>query len=471
MKLAKFMDPRTFGYFRVAAFSPREAVGEPRKNADSILDMLRKLVAEEVDYAVGPELGITGYSCGDGFFSQVLIKGSEEELMRLVKETPKGIIATVGLPILYNSFLFNCVVNYTRNKILGIVPKSYLPNYREFYEKRHFVASENLPPLPSGCYINFAGQKNIPFGIDLLFVQADGLVKIHNSICEDDWVLIPQASFAILAGANISANSSASNFTIGKEEYRRNLMKMISGTGLCAKIYASAIDESSTDLSWDGQCMIAERGEILKEGELFHKGTYIISDIDVTSLVADRMMQGSFADNARHNQRIFRQIEFQSGYKCGENMTRKGFYRYVDPHPFVPSDPATLNKRCLQIFNSQASALMKKLSSLPARLRRVFIGLSGGSDSTLALLVAIHAFDKLNLPRHDIVCITMPGFGTTNDTKKNAVDLAKALGVTLRTIPIKKSCQVRFKQVGYDVEKAFAEGKITPEPVPQVAVA
>jgi NAD+ synthase (glutamine-hydrolysing) len=455
MEIHQFLDPCTFGYFRVAAVSTEVAIGNPLENAKRHKFMLEQLAEKYVDYAVFPELSLTGYSCGDLFFSQALIRDAEKLLAWLVFSCPRGIVATIGLPIVYGDNLFNCAVTFTHGSILGIVPKSYLPNYREFYEKRHFAASEDLPRRAT---INLCDQKNIPFGIDLIFADVNTPAKIFTSICEDDWVPIPYSRQAALAGANILANSSASDITIGKNEFRRALMTVQSGTCLCAQLYTSAVGESTSDLCWDGQGLICERGSLLCESELFHRGSCLISDISLATLIADRMQQGSFRDNARHNQSEFRLIEFEQGYSA----QRSDFFRQVDPHPFVPSDPATLNDRCRQTFNIQAHALIERLENLPAHLRKVIIGLSGGSDSTLALLVAVHAFDKLKLSRRDIICVTMPGFGTTAGTKSNAIALAEALDVTLREISIKESSELRFKQVGYDVAKAFAEKNTLP---------
>jgi NAD+ synthase (glutamine-hydrolysing) len=460
MRLAEFLNPMTYGYFRVAAASPKVAIGNPLETVNRILKVLWDSVVSEVDYVVFPELSIGAYTCGDLFFSQAFLKEVEKEFGRLLKEAPTGIMVTVGVPIRFGDSLFNCAVTFLNAKILGIVPKTYLPNYREFYEKRHFVSSESVP---AGAVINFCGQKNIPFGIDIIFASADGRAKIYTSVCEDDWMPIPNSRKAALGGANILANCSASDITIGKNDYRRQLMAMQSGSCLCAQIYVSAIGESTTDLCWDGQCIIAERGSILKESELFHEGALIIADIDVTALVADRMMQGTFTDNARHNQMDFRLVGFESGYQYNNDVDyRRDFFRQIDQHPFVPSDPATLDERCQQTFNIQAHALMKRLEGLPRHLRKAIIGLSGGSDSTLALLVAIHAFDKLGLERKDIICVTMPGFGTTKGTRSNATALAKALGATLRTVSIKQSSAVRFRQIQYNVVEAFANNKTLP---------
>lgn len=460
MRFSTFMDSRTHGYFRVAAASPKVAIGNPKECVDRILKMLHELVVKEVDYATFPELSIGSYTCGDLFFSQAFLKEAEKEMGRLVAEAPHGIIATVGLPVRFGDSLFNCAVTFVHGKILGVVPKTYLPTYREFYEKRHFSSSDCVP---AGSVIDLCGQKDIPFGIDIIFISADGRARIYTSVCEDDWMPIPISRKAALAGANILANCSASDITIGKNDYRRHLMAMQSGSCMCAQLYTSAVGESTTDLCWDGQCIIAERGVILKEGELFHDGTFIIADVDINALMADRMMQGTFADNTRHNQMGFRLVGFENGYSYGEESDlREGLFRFVDPHPFVPSDPATLNDRCRQTFNIQAHGLMKRLEGLPQYLRKGILGLSGGSDSTLALLVAVHAFDKLGLGRKDIICVTMPGFGTTKGTKNNATALAKALGVTLRTISIRKSSNTRFRQVGYNVQRAFETGKTLP---------
>ena len=448
-----FLNPRTHGYFRVATASTKVAIGNPEENLKRHLEMLVELAKKDVDYVVFPELSITGYSCGDLFFSEALLCETEEAIINLLKKIPFGVMATIGAPIRYGDNLFNCAVTLNSGRILGVTPKSYLPNYREFYEKRHFAASEDVLP---GSSIKYCGQKDIPFGVDLIFTDLRSPAKIYVDICEDLWVPIPHSRKASLAGANILANCSASDITIGKNDYRRDLVKTQSGSCLSVQLYASAVGESTTDLCWDGQCLIAERGVILEESGLFHEGTFLIADVDISSLMADRMQQGSFRDNARDNKSSFRLIDFYS------NLIREqynNFFRKIPSHPFVPNDPKNLDERCLQTFNIQAHALKKRLEGMPAYLKKIILGLSGGSDSTLALLVAVRTFDLIKLNRKDIICVTMPGFGTTAGTKNNAIALAKALGATLQEISIEESCNLRFKQIGYDVKEAFAADK------------
>lgn len=455
--LTRFMDTRANGFYRVAAVNVKNHISNPVANVNEHIETLGKLMEEGVQYAIFPELSISSYSNGELFFSMTIIKSSERELIRLMKNTPINMVVTVGMPVMVKSNLYNCAVTYQNNKILAVVPKIHLPNNREFYEGRYFAHALN-----ADCdIIEFCGQSNVPFGIDII-VSLGNDVNVYTDVCQDFWVPIPYSRVAALAGATILANASASPINIGKNEYRKLLVQAQSGTCIAAQLFTSAIRESSTDLAWDGQLIIAERGNVLSESELFvREGTYIVSDINIPSLISDRMQDRSFSQNRDMFKNQFRFVNADrkiEEYRCERKAQDpyKSFKYPLERFPFVPSDQEKLNERCEQTFMIQANGLIQRLESLPEHMRKAILGLSGGLDSTQALLVIIYAFDKLGIDRKNIFCVTMPGFGTTDRTKNNAVALAEVSGVTLIEISIKDQVNLMFKDVGFVVKK---EGK------------
>lgn len=445
-----FLDIRNHGFARVAVVIPRVHVANPPANVSEHLNELKKVFDQGAHYALCPELGLTGYTCGDLFHSEELLNTATDALTELLKATADWhMLISVGAPLVLGTSLFNCAVTIYCGKIIGIVPKSYPPEYREFYEMRHFAPAINLPFKNT----KIAGQEGeIPVGTEMLFRHSamPGFI-LHTDICEDIWVPIPPGTQAALAGATILANLSASNITVGKSEYRTDLVVASSGRNNAVQMYSAAgYGESTTDHAWDGQGIIAERGTLLKVSKRFMlNGTHIIQDVDLSSLALERMRQGSFRMNALDHHKEFRCVDFGNN----EEQPRSKYFsfeRFIDPHPFVPKDKAKRDDRCYEVFKIQATSLARRIEALPPDSRRIFIGISGGQDSTHALLVAVHAIDMLKMPREYICAITMPGFGTTGRTYKNACALARALKVSFKEIPIKPVSEKMFKGIGFN---------------------
>ena len=446
-KIKKFLSIRNHGFLRVAVVIPKVYLADPAKNAKSHFDELKKVYQKGAAYAVCPELGLTGYSNSDLFFSDVLIDGAKKALKELLQKTRSWkMVITVGLPIVLDQKLFNAAATFTRGKILAITPKSYPPEYREFYELRHFAPSRE-----------FKSKSAEIFGREVL-VGPDILVKsrkfpnfvLHMEICEDIWVPIPPSNFASLAGATVLANLSASNITIGKADYREDLVTMSSAKNLAVQLYSAAgFGESTTDLGWDGDGYIAERGALLKRTERFQFGSnHIIADVDLDVLVADRMRQTSFGQNAFDNQKDFRTVYCDGDIRDEKN--NPAFERVIDPRPFVPSDPGEAEKRCREIFTIQATSLVRRFEVLPEGRRKVVVGVSGGQDSTIALLVAAYAMDMMKRPRTNIIAITMPGFGTDETGYKNVCDLVDAVGAAFKEVSIGNMAKTALKEIGHD---------------------
>lgn len=444
----RFLDIRTHGFARVATVSPRVHLGNPGKNVEAHLELLTQARDAGVMYALCPELGLTGYSVSDLFFSQTLLESAVHALDALREQTNGwNMLITVGMPLRVDDMLFNCLATVYNGRVLRVTPKKYPPNYREFYEGRHFAGADEARTDTVTVFGN-----DIPFGTDTLirctrfpwFVQ-------HDSNCEDDWVAVTVGDLAALAGATICANGSASNITIGKSEYRLMLMVTASGRRNCVQLYTSAgFGESSTDLSWDGHQIIAERGVLLGESDRFQLGgTMMIKDVDVAVCIQDRLQQTSFRQNAAHYRQAFRTVSVET-LGSDSSTPYETFMRTINPHPFVPSDPAKRDERCRETFLIQATAVAKRLSYLPPRLQKLTIGVSGGQDSAHALTIATHAMDLLNLPRSNIIAITMPGMGTSDRTKANARRLMAAVGATALEIPIAPVVQTIFAAIGHD---------------------
>ncbi len=432
----------TFGFLRAAAAAtPELRVADPAFNADRTRELLLAANDRGCGLIVFPECGLTGYTCGDLFHHARLLDAAEAALAKVL-DVPFGGVAVVGLPVALDGMVFNCAAVIQSGKLLGVVPKTYLPNYKEFYDARYFAPACNA----LSDTVTLAGQ-TVPFGTDLLFPCESpdfrGFV-LGVEICEDLWMPIPPSSVQALAGATVLVNLSASNETIGKAGYRRQLVVGQSGRCVAGYVYASSgVGESSTDLVFGGHCLIAENGSLLAESKRFQRtNTLTVADIDLDRLQHDRFAANSFHDGQR-GMKPFRRRRFHV-----EGLGAAGkLERFVDPHPFVPSDPATLTERCEEIFATQVAGLAKRLDHIgkPA----VAIGVSGGLDSTLALLVAAKTFDLLGVPREKIKALTMPGFGTTSRTKGNAHALMAALGVSVREIDIRAMCLEEMKQLGH----------------------
>ncbi len=439
------------GFLRAAVCVPFVRVANPLANVARSLDLARRASEAHAAVALFPELGISAYTDDDLFQQDALLQATEAALARLIAESRTLVpVLLVGAPLRLEGKLFNCAVVIYRGRVLGIVPKSCLPNYREFYEKRQFTSGRDAISRE----VVLLGQQ-VPFGNDLIFTAGTlpGFA-LHAEICEDLWTPIPPSSYAALAGATILANLSASNVTIGKSEYRRALCASQSGRCVAAYLYsASGLGESTTDLAWDGQALIYENNELLAQAERFASEEQVITaDIDLDRLLQERMRLTSFNDTVgeyRERLRAMRRVEFAFEVPDGEIALS----RHVERFPYVPSAGAARDERCYEAYNIQVNGLMKRLVS--TGIERVVIGVSGGLDSTQALIVAAKTMDRLGLPRTNILAYTMPGFATSTTTQANAHALMKALGVSGAEIDIKPSCMQMLRDLGHP----FAQGK------------
>jgi len=425
-----------FGFFRVAAALPeRVRIADARSNARQVVEIVEAAAAEGVRAAVFPELSLTGYTCGDLFRQRKLLDDAEEALAQVVAQTASlPVVSIVGMPVRVGDRLYNCAVVVGGGCIWGAVPKSYIPNYDEFYELRHFASGLGI----SDTVVELAGEE-VCFGTDLIF-SVDG-VEFGVEICEDLWSPIPPSSYLAAAGAKIIFNLSASPEAVGKHDYLLSLVAQQSARLAAAYVYASSgAGESSTDLVFAGNGIIAENGAIVAESERFARKRQIVAaDIDAELLSTRRLTRNTFAVSETPEMRVVR-IELPDA-RGNADLRRR-----VDPAPFVPSDDAMREERCREIFEIQAQGLAQRLEHTACRT--AVVGVSGGLDSTLALLVAAHAFDTLGLDRRGIVGITMPGFGTTGRTYNNALKMIDALGVTRREISIRKACEQHFADIG-----------------------
>ncbi len=444
-----FLDVRTHGFARLAVCVPPVRVADPEFNVAAHLEQLDAVYRAGAHYALCPELGLSGYTCGDLFFQEPLLAAVRAGLARLAAATADwNLLCTVGAPLIVEGLLFNCAVTLYRGRALAVVPKAYPPNYREFYELRWFrpAAETRASALP------LLGAE-VPFGTDVLIhaPHLPGFV-LHTDICEDLWVPVPPGTLAALAGATVLANLSASNITVGKWEYRQRLVCASSAKTLAVQLYSAAgFGESTADLAWDGHGLIAERGRLIAETKRFAlAGTHVVVDADLQALVQDRMRQTSFGANARDlARRPYRAVDGGLAAELRPRATWEQLARAAEPHPFVPADPAERDTRCREVFLIQATALARRLHALPPAARRIVIGVSGGQDSTHALLVAAHALDLLQLERTRLIALTMPGFGTTARTRGNAERLARALGAQFRELPITGLAEAIFAAIGH----------------------
>ena len=423
------------GFIKVSCATPDIKVADCDYNTDRIIDIIKESEKNGVNLITFPELCITGYTCGDLFLQERLIKSAFESILRIKNETENlDIISIVGAPIRCNGKLYNCAVVIKDGEILGIVPKTHIPNYSEFYEKRHFESAPDdnlLVAIENNEYL---------FGKKILFTdtQIDSF-SFAVEICEDLWTPQPPSISHVIAGATVLINLSASDENIGKDKYRRNLVSAQSGSLICAYLYASAGEgESTTDLIFSGHNLICENGAILAESKLF-ENSIITSEIDVHKLEYERRRMTTFPANNRAG---YEQVLFSI------KQDETELTRFVDPYPFVPSSDIERAERCEAILKMQSLGLKKRIEHSYAKT--VVLGISGGLDSSLALLVAVNAMDMLKRPRTDVVAVTMPCFGTTKRTKTNAEVLCDKLGVTLRTIDIAEAVNVHFKDISHD---------------------
>ncbi|MCH9733450.1 MAG: NAD(+) synthase [Actinomycetia bacterium] len=432
------------GFVRVAACTQHTAIGEPVVNAEAVLRMARECHNDSVALAVFPELTLSGYSIEDIVMQDALLEAVEAALQTVVAQSADLLpVLVVGAPLRYRHRVYNTAVVIHRGRVLGVVPKSYLPTYREFYEKRQMAAGDD----ESGEIR--LGEADVPFGPDLLFAASDvARFVLHVEICEDMFVPVPPSAEAALAGATVLANLSGSPITIGRAEDRSLLARSASSRCLAAYVYSAAGEgESTTDLAWDGQTMIWENGVCLAQSERFPNGERrSTADVDLELLCNERLRMGTFDDNRRHyliDEDSFRRIEFRLDPPRGDI----GLLREVERLPFVPSDPERLEQDCYEAYNIQVSGLEQRLRVL--NHPRVVLGLSGGLDSTHALIVAAKAMDRLGRPRSDILAFTLPGFATGERTKNNATRLAAALGVTFETIDIRSTAELMLREMDH----------------------
>ena len=428
-------------FIKVGSACPKTTVASPDLNIINMLKCVYIAKNENVKVLVFPELSITSYTCGDLFLNSTLLDKSNKAIFDFLNKTKNiDMLLAFGAPILYNNSLYNCACISFKGKILGIVPKSFIPNYNEFYEKRWFTEGYNL----INKKIDMPFQKDIPFGINLIF-SCDNF-KFGVEICEDLWVTIPPSSKLSLMGANIILNLSASNELVSKMEYRKSLIQNQSARCICSYIYSSAgVHESTTDCLFSGHLLISENGTLLKENKRFCRDNEIISStIDVFRLNSERMKNISFRDATRYT-------ELQEPNIINftfDDINIKSFDRFIDKHPFVPSNDKEREIRCKEIFNIQSASLAKRLEH--TGLKKAVVGISGGLDSTLALLVIYKTFKLLDYPMENIITRTMPGFGTTDRTYNNAVTLCKELGCSFREINIVNAALLHFKDINHN---------------------
>lgn len=429
-----------YGFVKVAAAVPHVQVADCFYNIQQMEGLMRQASDKGVQIIAFPEMSVTAYTCLDLFVQQTLLKNAEQALLKLVSDTADlNILTIAGAPLVTENRLINAAIAFQAGKILGVVPKTYIPNYKEFQEQRWFTSATELRDKTVSI-----GDRTYPLGSHLLFTA--GQVKVGIEICEDLWVPVPPSSLLAMEGANILVNISASNELIGKHHYLRSLICQQSARCMAGYVYASAgFGESSTDLVFAGNGIIAENGTLLEESPRFTmQEQLVISEIDIENLQNDRQVNTSFMHGAST---LLADETITIPFVLSENSGQPVLTRSVDPHPFTPSGDA-LKERCEEIFQIQVAGLAKRI--VHTHSRTAVVGISGGLDSTLALLVTVMTFDALNIPRNQILGITMPGFGTTDRTYTNACDLIRSLGVTLKEISIKDACLQHFKDISHN---------------------
>ncbi len=429
-----------YGFVKVAAAVPHVQVADCFYNIQQMEGLMRQASDKGVQIIAFPEMSVTAYTCLDLFAQQTLLKNAEQALLKLVSDTADlNILTIAGTPLVTENRLINAAIAFQSGKILGVVPKTYIPNYKEFQEQRWFTSATELRDKTVSI-----GDRTYPLGSHLLFTA--GQVKVGIEICEDLWVPVPPSSLLAMEGANILVNISASNELIGKHHYLRSLICQQSARCMAGYVYASAgFGESSTDLVFAGNGIIAENGTLLEESPRFTmQEQLVISEIDIENLQNDRQVNTSFMHGAST---LLASETITIPFALSENSGQPVLTRSVDPHPFTPSGDA-LKERCEEIFQIQVAGLAKRI--VHTHSRTAVVGISGGLDSTLALLVTVMTFDALNIPRNQILGITMPGFGTTDRTYTNACDLIRSLGVTLKEISIKDACLQHFKDISHN---------------------
>lgn len=460
MRARSFFDLYAHGFVRAAIAVPRVHLADPAENAREIVSTYEEACDAHAALVLFPELGLSGYALDDLHQQDALLRGVERGLARVVEATRgRSALALVGAPMRFHGRLYNCAVFAAQGRVLAITPKSYVPNYREFYEKRQFASARDALEDHVSCL----GQSGIPFGNDLVLRDATRPdFAVHAEICEDVWVAIPPSTYAAFHGATILANLSASNVTIGKSGYRHQLAAAQSAKTMSAYLYAAAgSGESTTDLAWDGHALAYEDGELLAESERFADDPPVLYvDIDLDRLVQERARMTSFADCAAdHRTRAMRVVPFHFAPPEEPTHLRRTFPR----QPFVPSDENRRAERCYEAYNIQVSGLVQRLRS--TGLEKLVIGISGGLDSTQALLVAVQAMDHLGLPRENVLAYTMPGFATSDETLENARELMQAFGVEAGEIDIRPSSEQMLRDIGHPHAEGEARYDVTYENV------
>jgi NAD+ synthase (glutamine-hydrolysing) len=447
MENPNFFNLYNHGFIRVAVGVPELRVADPAFNGAQTIELMNQAEQHKAILALFPELGLSAYSCDDLFHQQALLSGSLAALNDVLKASENvNLVSVVGMPLQIDHLLFNCAVVLSRGKILGVVPKTYLPNYREFYEYRQFAPAA----AARSTTVDILSQHDIPFGEHLLFeLRENPQITFFVEICEDLWVPIPPSCDAALAGATVILNLSASNITIAKDDYRKSLVANQSARCLVGYLYTAAgTGESTTDLAWDGHAMVYENGNMIAESERFRYDSQLIAaDLDLERVIQERMRQNSFAQSMQRQRdglRKFRRIQFNLELpKTGPLLCR----RQIDRFPYVPSDPALRDGRFYEAYNIQVQGLVKRLQS--SRISKVVIGISGGLDSTHALIVAARAMDLLKLPRSNILAYTMPGLATSRHTLNNAKALMAAVGCSAHEMDIRPSCEQMLRDINH----------------------
>ena len=440
-------------FVRVAVGIPRLRVADPGFNTAETIALARQAVDRKALLVLFPELGISAYSCDDLFHQRALLDRCREGLQEICEtSTAWPLVTVVGAPLQFDHLLFNCAVIISRGRVLGVVPKTYLPNYREFYEARQF----NPATSAVRDEVELCGQRNVPFGNNLVFTADEQpLFAFHAEICEDLWVPIPPSSYAALAGATVLLNLSASNITIGKDGYRRQLVGSHSARCLSAYLYSAAgPGESTTDLAWDGHALIYENGNLIGESKRFADEPQLLcSEIDLERLSQERMRQTSFGESIRNESarlRGFRTVNFSATLPRSEHLPlERGYERF----PYVPSDAARRDDRCREVYEIQVQGLASRLRA--TGIQRVVIGISGGIDSTQALLVCAQAMDRLGYPRRNVLAYTMPGFATSARTLDQARNLMRAIDCEAHELDIRPAAIQLLK----DIEHPYVGGQ------------
>ena len=428
------------GLLKVCAVSPRVTVAGVQSNLNAALQEIEKANKNKVQILVFPELFLSGYTCGDLFLQTALQDACKSALTAVCRATENSaLVVVIGLPLKFGASLYNCAAVVQNGMVVAVIPKTYIPNYNEYYEKRWFASGDGV----NGT-IKLNGQE-VPFGQTLVRLSDDAVLGVE--ICEDLWTPSTPGTSLALSGANIIVNLSASNEVVTKNDYRKNLICMQSAKDFCAYIYASAgVGESTTDLVFSGACTVAENGALLSEGERFaFNGSMAEACIDIEKLNAERAHNTSFTDAAK---KLKEKLSEVSTPVEVSDLEYNEVNRSFDPHPFVPSDSAEKDERCREILSIQSHALAKRMSHIGAK--KAIIGISGGLDSTLTLLVTARALKILNLPNENMICVTMPGFGTTDRTYQNAVDLIHAFGATFMEISIRNAARGHMADIGHD---------------------